>query len=93
MADPETGGIAEVLDRSPNGNETEARPTFYSLANIVAYCIATEIGCEDLLDAATLPGGPPPSTVLQAVANIAKYPWLNVAALFDRRSSGWRSRW
>jgi DNA-binding beta-propeller fold protein YncE len=83
MADPETGGIAEVLDRSPNGNETEARPTFYSLANIVAYCIATEIGCEDLLDAATLPGGPPPSTVLQAVANIAKYPWLNVAALFD----------
>ena len=72
MADPETGGIAEVLDRSPNGHETEARPTFYSLANIVASCIASATGCDALFDATTLPGGARPTTVLQAVANIAK---------------------
>jgi hypothetical protein len=82
MANPKTGGLAEVLDRSPNGHETEARPTFNSLANIVASCVATEAGCQDLFDATTLPDGPRPKTVLQAVANIAKYPWLNVAALF-----------
>jgi hypothetical protein len=83
MADPETGRIAEVLDRSPNGNETEARPTFYALANIVVNCIATQTGCEALFDATTLPGGSRPTTVLEAVANIAKYPWLDVATLFD----------
>ena len=30
-----------------------------------------------------MPGEPPPTNVLEAVANIAKYPWLNVAELFD----------
>jgi hypothetical protein len=83
LANPETGRIGEVLDRSPNGHETEARPTFYSLANIVASCVATAVGCEDLFEATTLPGGSPPNTVIQAVANMAKYPWLNVAELFD----------
>lgn len=83
LANPQTGRIAEVLDRSPNGRETEARPTFNSLTNIVADCVASEAGCANLFDATTLPGGSPPTTVLQAVANIAKYPWLNVAELFD----------
>jgi hypothetical protein len=83
MAHPKTGGIGEVLDRSPNGHETEARATFYSLANIVANCIATETGCQELFGATTLPGEAPTTTVLQAVANIAKYPWLNVSELFD----------
>ncbi len=82
MANPETGAIAEVLDRLPNAHETEARPTFNSLANIVANCVATETGCDDLFSHTTLPGGPPPTTVLQAVANIAKYPWQNVTELF-----------
>jgi hypothetical protein len=31
----------------------------------------------------TVPVGPRPTSVLQAVANIAKYPWLNVATLFQ----------
>jgi hypothetical protein len=83
MANPETGRTAKVLDRSPNGRETEARTTFYSLANTVANCIASEVGCENLFEATTLPGGSPPTTVIQALANIAKYPWLNVAELFD----------
>lgn len=83
LANPETGRVAHVLRLPPNGPETTALRTFNSLANIVAYCVATEIGCEELFEATTLPGGPRPSTVLQAVANIAKYPWLNVATLFD----------
>ena len=80
---PETGTVAAVLRLPPNGPETTALRTFNSLANIVAYCIATKTGCDDLFDATTVPGGPRPTNVLQAVANIAKYPWLNVAELFD----------
>jgi DNA-binding beta-propeller fold protein YncE len=83
MAHPETGTVAAVLRLPPNGPETAALRTFNSLANIVASCIAAETGCEALFDATTLPGGPRPTSVLQAVANIAKYPWLNVATLFD----------
>ncbi len=83
LAHPETGTVAAVLRLPPNGPETTALRTFDSLANIVASCIATETGCEDLLEATTLPGGTAPTNVLQAVANIAKYPWLNVATLFD----------
>jgi hypothetical protein len=83
MADPRTGAAAAVLDLPPNGPETTARQTFNSLANIVAYCTASTSGCEKLLAATTVPGAPRPKHVLQAVANIAKYPWLNVAELFD----------
>ena len=83
MADPRTGGLAAVLGLPPNGPETTALRTFNSLANIVAYCIATPTGCDQLFAAATVPGGPRPPNVLQAVANIAKYPWLNVSLLFD----------
>ncbi len=83
MVRPRTGAVAAVLRLPPNGPETTALPTFNSLANIVAYCIATHVGCQDLFAATTVPGAPRPTNVLQAVANIAKYPWLNVATLFD----------
>jgi hypothetical protein len=83
MVRPRTGTVAAVLRLPPNGPETTALRTFNSLANIVAYCIATKVGCQALFDATTVPGGPRPTSVLQAVANIAKYPWLNVAKLFD----------
>jgi hypothetical protein len=82
MVSPQTGTVAAVRRLPPNGPETTALQTFNSLANIVAYCIATHVGCQDLFDATTVPGGPRPTNVLQAVANIAKYPWLNVAELF-----------
>jgi hypothetical protein len=55
MANPQTGGIADVIGMSPNGSETEALPTFNSLADIVAYCVETASGCDDLFDQATVP--------------------------------------
>lgn len=82
MVRPGTGTLAAVLQLPPNGSETSALRTFNSLTNIVAYCVATTAGCRQLFDATTPPGGPPPTTVLQAVANTAKYPWLNVNKLF-----------
>jgi len=77
-----TGNLADVLRLPPNGPETSALQTFNSLANIVAQCVATRFGCAELLDATTPPGGRRTPNVLQAVANIAKYPWLNVEKLF-----------
>ena len=83
MVDPRTGAVAAVLSLPPNGSETTALRTFNSLANIVAYCISTHVGCQDLFNATTVPSEARPRSVLQAVANIAKYPWLNVAQLFN----------
>jgi hypothetical protein len=83
LARPETGTVAAVLRLPPNGPETEALATFNALANIVAACIAAKSGCAALSEATTVPGGTPPANVLQAIANITRYPWLNVAELFE----------
>jgi hypothetical protein len=83
MADPQTGKIAAVLALPPNGIETEALATFNSLANIVAGCVQASTGCDDLFDAATLPGATRAQNVLQAVADITKYPWSNVSGLYN----------
>jgi len=45
--------------------------------------VAAPTGCQALFDATTVPGGARRTDVLQAVANIAKYPWLNVGTLFS----------
>ncbi|MCA9457650.1 MAG: hypothetical protein KC587_13370 [Nitrospira sp.] len=74
MANPENGNIGEVLFNKPNGTETSTYPTFNSLTNVVAGCVADDANCQALFVATTPEGGPPPTTVLQAVANIAKYP-------------------
>ncbi len=83
MANPQTGKIADVLALPPNGPETEALDTFNSLANMVADCVQSSGGCADLLAAATVSGAAAPQNVLEAVANIAKYPWSNNDALFN----------
>lgn len=82
MADPRTGAAADVLRLPPNGPDTTTQRLFNSLANIIAGCVASDAGCLALFKQTTLPGGTPPKTVLQAVANIAKYPWLHVPQLF-----------
>jgi hypothetical protein len=87
MANPRTGAIGEVLDNSPNGSDTSTRMTFYSMANIVASCVEFSASCDRLFEYATPKGGPRPTTVLQAVANVTKYPSkitiANATGLFD----------
>jgi hypothetical protein len=74
MANPKTGAIGEVLDNSPNADETSTRRTFFSLANIVASCVEDKAHCAELFEFATPIGGPEPTTVLQALANMTKFP-------------------
>jgi len=75
LADPKTGAIGEVLDTGPNGSQTSTRETFYSLANIVAACVASGAQCDELFAFATPKhGGATPTTVLQAIANMTRFP-------------------
>jgi hypothetical protein len=74
MADPKTGAVSEILNKSPNADETSTRATFYSMANIVASCIANSANCTIMFNDATPLGGSAPTTVLQALANMTKFP-------------------
>jgi len=74
LANPQSGDVGVVLALSPNATETSTLATFNSLTNAVASCVAVANNCAKLFEAATPPGGPPPTNVLQAVANIVKNP-------------------
>lgn len=74
LADPITGNVAKVLALVPNGSETSTLATFNSLTNAIASCVAVASNCSTLFQATTPPGGSAPANVLQAVANLVKYP-------------------
>ncbi|WP_160153560.1 hypothetical protein [Microbulbifer sp. ALW1] len=74
MANPKTGEVGEVLRRSPNGTDTSTFATFNSLTNMIAGCVANAINCHALFAATSHPGEPATTTVLEAMANIVKFP-------------------
>ncbi len=74
LADPQTGTVGVVLSSTPNGTWTSTFPTFNSLTNVVASCVADTLNCAKLFAATTPPGESPPTTVLEALANLVKYP-------------------
>jgi hypothetical protein len=74
LADPYSGNVGEILARSPNGRETSTLAAFNALTNVVASCVIQTVNCKTLADATTPSGGTPPTNILQALANIVKYP-------------------
>lgn len=92
MVDVTTGEIAPVLAHRPNGSATSTLTTFNSLANMVAACIASQPNCARLFVAAPWSDGNRTGHTLQAIANIARNPWRNVATLFGiaRRSNAYQ---
>src|SRR5215510_11439504 len=84
LVDVTTGEVGSVLGNPPNGVETSTMPAFNSLANMLAACVraTTPTPCVSLFDLATPSGGHTPGDTLQAVVNIARYPWQNVKGLF-----------
>lgn len=74
MADPLTGEIGKVLSMSPNATETSTLPTFNSLTNVVAGCVADGSNCQKFFDVTTPPGKASPTNMLQALANLVKNP-------------------
>lgn len=83
LANPRSGDVGVVLFKSPNGTETSTYPTFNSLSNVVASCVADDDNCYSLFEATTPAGRPETTTVLQAVANLAKYPSQNRHTIFN----------
>jgi hypothetical protein len=88
LANPRTGRVGRVLDEKPNGRATSTRATFNTLANIVASCVAHGANCQTLFSASTPAGLPPATTVLQAVANMTKYPSNDISGAFALASGG-----
>lgn len=86
LVDAATGEVGSVLGSAPNGLETTTMMEFNSLANLLASCVdaATPAPCAKLFNLATPPGGNQPFDTLQAVVNIAHYPFLNPARLFKQ---------
>ena len=88
VADPSTGDIGEVLATPPNGDETSARRTFNSLANLVAACVADATDCDAIRSAATPLGGTTPADSLQALRNVVVDPSHEAAQFFTLSESG-----
>jgi streptogramin lyase len=76
------GTISTVLRKFPNGGSTSTLPTFNSLANLLTICRRQDIGCARLLSKTRVPGGAPARDTLEAVANVARYPWHGVRDLY-----------
>jgi hypothetical protein len=74
LANPRTGAVGKVLASVPNGTETTTLATFNSLTNVVSSCVADPSNCAKLFKATKPAGESAPPNVLQAIANIAKYP-------------------
>jgi sugar lactone lactonase YvrE len=76
------GGLSRVLRAYPNGGSTSTMQTFNSLANLLTICRSQSLGCERLLSKAREPGGAPATDTLDAVTNIARYPWHDARGLY-----------
>jgi hypothetical protein len=74
LANPTTGAASIVLTNAPNGSLTSTFPTFNSLANAVASCIASAANCASLFVATTPTGQPAPTNTFQAMASLVKSP-------------------
>lgn len=81
LVDLRTGNIGDVLGSRPNGSETNTMALFNSLANLVTSC-AVHQSCDELFALATPPGGTAPENTLDAMVDIAHYPWHNATELF-----------
>ncbi|HEY5332985.1 MAG TPA: hypothetical protein VIJ21_05500 [Solirubrobacterales bacterium] len=86
------GGLSRVLRSYPNGKSTSTLPTFNSLANLLTICRSQDLGCVRLLSEAREPGGAPAQDTLEAVANIARYPWHDARGLYKMSLAAARRR-
>jgi hypothetical protein len=77
-----TGSLDAVLRKFPNGKSTSTLATFNSLANLLTICRSQSLGCARLLSKAREPGGAPARDTLDAVVNIARYPWHDARGLY-----------
>lgn len=80
LVSPETGQSSPVLLSSPNGDETISLRVTRTLANLLAKCAAAPATAASLFSL-TSSGSRPPNTAV-ALANLARNPGQNVAAIY-----------
>lgn len=81
LVEPRTGKVSFTIANSPNGNATEALPTFDTLANVLSACAHDAATCVKLLALTRPPGGHTPDNTLDAMVDLAKYPTRNTKRL------------
>jgi streptogramin lyase len=80
-----TGQPSAVLLASPNADQSNSLRSTRALANLVAGCVQNpSAACPALFNLTTPPGGQRPTTVLQALVNLAHYPAQQVAAIYTQ---------
>jgi hypothetical protein len=79
-----TGGSSSVLLSSPNADQTNSLRSTMNLANFIAGCVRQPGLCPVVFALATPPGGPPPTSTLRALVNVAHNPAVNVAGIFSQ---------
>ncbi|MBF0517816.1 MAG: hypothetical protein HQK97_12010 [Nitrospirae bacterium] len=88
IVDITTGNVGAVLSSSPNGTATSTMSQFNTLANLLACCVGMPRVCRLLFALATPPGSSAPQDTLQAIVNIAHYPWQNAWQLYALSKAG-----
>lgn len=86
VVEPQTGQSSPVLLSPPNADQTISLRVTRALANLLAACVRNPSQAPQLLYALATPPAAvpaPPQTSLQALANIACYPWQNVSQIYD----------
>jgi streptogramin lyase len=84
LVDPETGGWGKVLLDPLNSSMTTTMAKLDTLGSLIsAYAtVANDDWRARFLKAATPPGGATPKNALQAMAGIARRPWVNAKELY-----------
>lgn len=80
LAAPDSGTVSQVLQTSPNADETNARREMATLANILAGCAREPQRCAPLFDLTD--NGRRPTSTLDAIISIARHPTVNLRPLF-----------
>jgi hypothetical protein len=84
LVDPVTGGWGKVLLDPLNSTQTTTLVNLNTLGSLLSAfgTVADDDWRSRFPKAATPPGGTAPKTTLEAMANIAKKPWVNAKALY-----------
>ncbi|KGP62658.1 hypothetical protein EP47_10555, partial [Legionella norrlandica] len=83
LVSAKTGALSDVINNSPNADQTNARRSLSTLANLITPCVRNGgINCTNVFNAATVNGNVPSNT-LDALLNIGRNPSNSVVAIFN----------
>jgi len=82
LVDVVTGSPSQVLLSAPNADQTNSLRSTRALANALSACTVNRALASYFLTLTTPPGGSTPTSTPQALANLARDPWMNVLPIY-----------